>query len=61
MITHYNELKKLIMIVEELINHCEKVTNARDKIYKIYFNNQASLKMIHVMSLIYDQKRLQRV
>ena len=39
MITHHDELKKLIMIVEKLIDHCERTTNARDKIYKIYFNN----------------------
>ena len=49
------------MIVKELIDHCEKTTNARDKIYKIYFDNQTSLKIIHVMSLMHDQKKLQRV
>ena len=49
------------MIVEELIDYCEKTTNARDKIYKIYSDNQTSLKMIHIMSLMHDQKKLQRV
>ena len=53
-ITHHDELKELIMIVEKLINHCERTTNARDKIYKIYSDNQASLKMIHVMSSMFD-------
>ena len=38
-ITHHDEFKKLIIIVEELIDYCEKTTNARDKVYKIYFNN----------------------
>ena len=38
-ITHHDEFKKLIMIVEKLINHCERMTNARDKIYKIYSDN----------------------
>ena len=60
-ITHHDEFEKLIMIVEELINHCEKATNARDKIYKIYFDSQASLKMIHIILLMHDQKKLQRV
>ena len=60
-ITHHNEFEELIMIVEELINHCERTTNARDKVYKIYSDNQVSLKAIHVMSSMFDQKRLQRV
>ena len=54
MITHHDKLERLIMIVEKLINRCERTTNARDKIYKIYFDNQASLKMIHVMSSMLD-------
>ena len=37
--THHDELKKLIMIVEKLINQCERIIDARNKIYKIYFNN----------------------
>ena len=49
------------MIVEELINHCEKTINARNKIYKVYFNNQTLLKIIHVMSSMLDQKRLQKI
>ena len=42
------------MIIEELIDYCERATNARDKIYKIYFNHQASLKIIHVILLMFD-------
>ena len=49
------------MIIKELIDYCEETTNARDKIYKIYSDNQVSLKMIHVMSSMLDQKKLQRV
>ena len=60
-ITHHDEFEKLIMIVEKLINYCERTTNARDKVYKIYSDNQILLKMIHVMSSMFDQKRLQRV
>ena len=60
-LTHHGELKDLIMIVEELINHCERATDARNRIYKVYFDSQTSLKMIHVMSSMFDQKRLQRI
>ena len=60
-LTHHNELKNLIMIVEKLINYCEKTIDARNKIYKVYFNNQASLKMIHIMSSILNQKKLQKI
>ena len=60
-LTHHDELKNLIMIVERLINHCEKTIDTRNKIYKVYFNNQTSLKMIHVMSSMLNQKRLQKI
>ena len=60
-LTHYNELKNLIMIVKKLINHCERTIDARNKIYKVYFDSQTLLKMIHVMSLMLDQKRLQKI
>ena len=54
MITYHDELEKLIMIIKKLIDYCEKTTNARDKIYKIYSDNQVSLKIIHVMLLMFD-------
>ena len=60
-LTHHDELKNLIMIVEKLINHCERTIDARNKVYKVYFDNQTSLKMIHVMSLMFDQKKLQKI
>ena len=59
--THHDELKSLIMIVEKLINYCERTINARNRIYKVYFDNQTSLKMIHVMSSMLDQRKLQRI
>ena len=46
------------MIIEKLINYCEKTIDTRNKIYKVYFDNQTSLKMIHVISSIFDQKKL---
>ena len=58
--THHNELKSLIIIIEKLISYCEKTINARNKVYKVYFNSQALLKMIYVILLMFDQKRLQK-
>ena len=60
-LTYHDELKNLIMIVEKLISHCERTINARNKIYKVHFDNQSSLKMIYVISLMLNQKRLQKI
>ena len=49
------------MIVEKLINYCERMINARNKIYKVYFDNQTLLKIIYVMSSMLDQKKLQKI
>ena len=56
--THHDELKNLIIIIEKLINYCEKTIDARNRVYKVYFDNQTLLKMIHVMSSMLDQKKL---
>ena len=42
------------MIVEESIDYYKRTINARDKVYKIYSDNQISLKMIYVISLMHD-------
>ena len=60
-ITHYDEFEKLIMIIKELIDYYKRTTNMRNKVYKIYFNSQISLKIIQIMSLMFNQKKLQRV
>ena len=49
------------MIIEKLINHCEKTIDTRNKIYEVYFNNQTLLKIIHIISLMLDQKKLQKI
>ena len=59
--THHDKLKDLIIIIKKLINHYKKIIDARNKIYKIYFNNQVSLKMIHVILSMFDQKKLQKI
>ena len=60
-LTHYDKLKNFIMIIEKFINYYERAIDARNKIYKVYFNNQTSLKMIYVMSSMFNQKKLQRI
>ena len=60
-LTHYDELKNLIIIVEKLINYCERTIDARNKIYKFYFDNQTSLKIIYVISSMFNQKKLQKI
>ena len=57
-LAHHDKLKNLIIIVKKLVNHCEKMIDAQNKSYKIYFNNQASLKIIYVMSSMFNQKKL---
>ena len=49
------------MIVEKLINYYKRMIDVYNKIYKVYFNNQTLLKMVYVMLLMLDQKRLQRI
>ena len=39
MFTHHDKLENLIMIVEKLINCYKKAIDARNKIYKVYFDN----------------------
>ena len=53
-ITHYDKFKELIMIVKELIKYYEKAMNVCNKIYKIYFDSQASLKVIHIILSMFD-------
>ena len=60
-LTHHEKFEDLIIIVEKLIKCCETSDNACNKIYKVYFDSQVSLKMIHVILLILNQEKLQRI
>ena len=60
-LTYHKKLKKLIIIVKELIRYCENQCNAYNKVYKIYLNNQILLKMTRVMFLTLKQEKLQRI
>ena len=60
-LTHHEEFEDLIMIVKKLIKRCETSDNVCNKIYKVYFDSQISLKVIHVMLSTLNQEKLQRI
>ena len=55
---YHEKLKKLIMIVKELIKRCENQRNAHNKLYRIYLNNQISLKVIRVIFSTLNLKKI---
>ncbi len=60
-ITHYEELKELIARAKHLADVATENWECHEKIYKVYSDNQTSLKTVKAMILIKDQTRLQRV
>ena len=60
-ITHNEELKELIARTKHFANVVTKNRKCHEKIYKVYSDNQTSLKTMKVMISTKDQTRLQRV
>ena len=60
-ITHHEELKELIMRMKYLADVVTKNWKYHEKIYKVYNDNQTSLKTVKVMISTKDQTRLQWV
>ncbi len=60
-ITHHEELKELIMRMKYLADVVTKNWKYHEKIYKVYNDNQTSLKKVKVMISTKDQTRLQWV
>ncbi len=60
-ITHHEKLKKLIARMKHLADVATKNWKYHEKIYKVYSDNQTSLKTVKVMISTKDQIRLQRV
>ena len=60
-LTYHEKLENLIIIIEKLIKCCEISDNAYNKIYKVYFNSQFSLKAVYIILSILNQERLQRI
>ncbi len=60
-ITHYEELKELIVRAKHLADVMTENQEYHEKIYKVYSDSQTSLKTVKVMILTKDQTRLQWV
>jgi len=58
-ITHHNELKKLVVEAKHLADVVTANQEYHEKIYKIYSDSQISLKAVKVMTSTKDQTRLQ--
>ncbi len=58
-ITHHDELKELVAKVKHLANVVIVNQECHEKIYKVYSDNQTSLKTVKVMISTKDQTRLQ--
>jgi len=58
-ITHHEELKELIAKVKHLADITTENQKCHEKIYKVYNDNQTSLKTVKVMISTKDQTRLQ--
>jgi len=58
-ITHYEELKELIVRAKHLADVMTENQEYHEKIYKVYSDSQTSLKTVKVMILTKDQTRLQ--
>jgi len=60
-ITHHEELKELIMNAKHLADVVIENQECHEKIYKVYSDNQTSLKTVKAMISTKDQTRLQQV
>ena len=60
-ITHHDELKELVAKAKHLANIATVNQECHEKIYKVYNDNQTSLKTVKAMISTKDQTRLQQV
>jgi len=58
-ITHYDELKKLVAKMKHLADVATINQECHEKIYKVYNDSQTSLKTVKVMISTKDQTHLQ--
>jgi len=58
-ITHHDELKELVARTKHLADVAIANQEYHEKIYKVYNDNQTSLKTVKVMISTKDQTRLQ--
>ncbi len=60
-ITYYDELKKLVARAKHFANVVIANQECHEKIYKVYNDNQTSLKTVKAMISTKDQTHLQQV
>ena len=60
-LTHHEKLEGLTIETKQLTAHCERSDNCASRVYKIYSNSQASLKIVNAMISTTDQLRLRRI
>ena len=60
-ITHHDELKELVARTKHFTDVATANQECHEKIYKVYNDNQTSLKTVKAMISTKDQTRLQRV
>jgi len=60
-IIHHDELKELVAKAKHFANIATVNQECHEKIYKVYNDNQTSLKTVKAMILTKDQTRLQQV
>ena len=57
---YHDEIKELTMTIKHLVEKCVDKNENKDKVYKMYSNNQTSLKTVRLMKSNNDQTRLRR-
>jgi len=60
-ITHHDELKELVAKAKHFTDVATVNQECHEKIYKVYSDNQTSLKTVKAMISTKDQTRLQQV
>ena len=58
---HHDEMKELTMTIKHLVEKCATENKCKNKVFKVYSNNQASFKTIRSMKSNNDQTRLRRI
>ena len=62
-LVHHDEMKELTMTMKRFVEKCatEIEEECKDKVYKVYFDSQTSLKTVRSMKSNNDQTRLRRI
>ena len=58
---YHDEIKELTMTMKHFVEKCVVKNECKNKVYKMYSNNQVSFKTIQSMKSNNDQTRLRRI